>query len=82
MHIHAVAVHISIVKTINNIPSRIAAADACGLFAAFTRHRSAGSHQHMHLTLATVLLDGRAAGGALQRAVPADEIQISRSLLI
>ncbi len=82
VHICAVTVHIQVEQTFCDIPGRIAAADACGLFAALTRHRSAGSHQHMHLTLAAVLLDGRAAGGALQRAVPADEIQISRSLLI
>ena len=82
MDIHAVPVHVSVVKTIENIPGRIAAADARGLFAALTRHRRAGSHQDMHLVFAAVLLDGRAAGGALQDAVPADEVQIGLRLAI
>ena len=82
VHIDAVTEHVSIVKTIKNFPSRIAAADACGLFAAFTRHRGACARQNIKLTLAAVFLYCRAAVGALQGAVLADEIDICRSLLI
>ena len=80
--IHAVSVHVSVIKTVENIPGRIAAADACGLFAALTRHRRTGSHQDMHLVLTAVFLDGCASGGPLQGAVPADEIQIGLRLAI
>ena len=80
--IHTVSVHISVVKAIENIPDRIAAADACGLFAALTRHRRTGSHQNMHLIFTAIFLDGCASGGPLQGAVPADEIQIGLRLAI
>ena len=82
VQIDAVTIHISVVKPVKNIPCRIAAADARGFFAAFTRHCGAGPHQHMYLPLAAVLLDGRAADSALQKTVPADEIQVSRCLAV
>ena len=82
VHIHAVTVHIQVEQTFCDIPGRIAAADARRFVAALAGHRGACARQNIKLTLAAVFLYCRAAVGALQGAVLADEIQISRSLLI
>ena len=82
MDVHAMAVHVFVVKTVKNIPGSIAAADAGSLCAALARHRGPGSRQHIQRALAAVLLNGRASGRALQGAVLADEIDICRSLFV
>ena len=82
MDVHAMAVHVFVVKAVKNIPGSIAAADAGSLCAALARHRGPGSRQHIQRALAAVLLNGRASGRALQRAVPANEVQIGRGLVV
>ena len=82
VHIHAVAVHISVVITVGNIAGRVASSYARRFVAALAGHRGACARQNIKLTLAAVFLYCRAAVGALQRAVLADEIDICRSLFV
>ena len=82
VHIHAVAVHISVVITVGNIAGRVASSYARRFVAALAGHRGACARQNIKLTLAAVFLYCRAAVGTLQGAVLADEIDICRSLLI
>ena len=74
--------HIAAVNIDLAAPPLIAAADAGSLCAALARHRGPGSRQHIQRALAAVLLNGRASGRALQRAVPASEVQIGRGLVV
>ena len=82
VHIHAVAVHISVVITVGNIAGRVASSYARRFVAALAGHRGACARQNIKLTLAAVFLYCRAAVGALQGAVLADEIDICRSLFV
>ena len=82
VHVHAMAVHISVVITVGNIAGRVASSYARRFVAALAGHRGACARQNIKLTLAAVFLYCRAAVGALQGAVLADEIDICRSFLI
>ena len=82
VHIDAVAVHIHVKHRVPDIADRPAPADARRSVAALAGHRGAGACQHIKLPLAAVFLDRRAAVSALQGAVLADEIEISRSLFV
>ena len=82
VHIDAVAVHISVVITVGNIAGRVASSYARRFVAALAGHRGACARQNIKLTLAAVFLYCRAAVGALQGAVLADEIDICRSLFV
>ena len=82
VHIDAVAVHIHVKHRVPDIADRPAPADARRSVAALAGHRGACARQNIKLTLAAVFLYCRAAVGALQGAVLADEIDICRSLLI
>ena len=82
MHIDAVAVHICIKRRVPDIAGRPAPSDARRFVAALAGHRGACARQNIKLTFAAVFLYCRAAVGALQGAVLADEIDICRSLLI